>query len=274
MAAYSTCPHLSLRQVLDALDVLESTPSSWSSSWPSYRQEGEGELRCIFCERVGNLRDPDFLYHCEREQHHVCVHVRQRELYCMSCGDFQYCSFWDSANVGKDVQGHRQIQKRGGRTLLTSEVPALLSAPSTSEAPFHTTGGAKMTTKTGTESQDAHCGSSSVDSSVTAAKRVKSNKRKVTLAQETSQHTRGMCNMGSTCFMNSVLQLIVQNPLLRKFNDTMARDSLFRATCCKPPHGLRLLPSNKPGGGKEDKISSSSSSLSKFCICFIIGKMN
>lgn len=157
------------------------------------------------------------------------------ELFCTTCSDVVYCSMWDTV-VRERGEGPVRSVERNSLTLLGDL-----------EMGRHNNLKALARMKRNKQGTPVP----------TAAPRPK--KRKTVLTHDTSLSTRGIWNMGSTCFMNSVLQILVQNPLLRKFHASLEQQPLPFHNCCqKPSLALCVPPSSSSSSRLNGGITSTS----------------
>ena len=128
---YSTCEHLNLDIVVKSMQAALNTSVS-------------NFVTCGHCNNSGSLQNTEFVRHFTNEHHHICVRKEPAELYCMTCGDYQYHYLFD------------RLMKR-----------SYLRSGTACNALSHQT-----------------------------------------------RFPRPMTNMGNTCFLNSIMQVLLANPVL------------------------------------------------------------
>ena len=196
----STCPHLDEPIVIEAfrkVQILSKSRLALTSPHYAYTC-----IRCGFCGSLESLKATL----CIQGKHPACVRYADPiEIYCFTCRDYQFSSYFDSL-VGR---------KRNFQTKVKTKLPSLQ------------------------EFQDNQ--------------------------NLNSIKTKGICNLGSTCFMSSVLQVLFHIPLV-----TSSRHLRFSTENClslvKMDTDTRASTVSNGRSSKTDK-SSVGAALCPGCIC-------
>jgi uncharacterized UBP type Zn finger protein len=145
LSFYLSCPHITIKTINIAKNCLERLKKEKIKIQSSTHC-------CLHCARIGSFTsDSDFRDHFKGQRHSFSLRASSpHEIYCVQCGDYQFCSMLDKLTGRK-----RQFQE-----------PA---------------------------KQEEVC--------------IESNNQ-VSSSVSTSSMPKGLVNMGSTCFMNSALQVL------------------------------------------------------------------
>jgi len=240
-------------------------------------------MQCAHCDRVGNLCDVRYYEHFVGSHHHVCVRLQSPvELYCCICGDFQYSHSFD----GKVNRKRQRSAPASAYSLLvppprkpsaaspsksSASLPA--SYPSSSaSAPLRTTGSSSSSSSSSSSANDSASQLSAEDEAVATAllggmQRVLMRRGNASSGGSSdmtaTRSPRGICNMGSTCFMGSVLQVMLNNPLLQARREMqMTFSEPYNKGCSKAAHAVAASQVSSSSSSSSETSSSSSSSSS------------
>lgn len=147
----------------------------------------------IHCEQNGSVNDIKFLEHFVDYNH--CIYIRLREpleMYCCYCGDYQYAEVYD------EILGLRR-----------GSLPKLPSPSQPDKITLEATNNEKKDIENTTTTNE-----NKATSVPTTIKKEKRSKKEKTELKTIWKDPKGIINMGSTCFMNSILQTILQNPII------------------------------------------------------------
>lgn len=196
----ASCVHLHNRLVHRCADIVNE-------------KQRDGKLygdimQCAHCDLLGTLCDFRFAEHFLNQRHYICVRLGPPfELYCSHCGDFEYSNVFD-----RRVNRKRRRTASSFPTMPPPRLPTTSSSASSSAQHMSNGNSSNYVTSFAGEDVDENCSSSAAHG---VSRVVMRHGYSTSSSPYVSYSSRGICNMGATCFMNSVLQVILHNPFLK-----------------------------------------------------------
>lgn len=181
-------------------------------------------MHCAHCDKIGYLSDVHFYEHFLNERHYICVRMGSPiELYCCYCGDFEYS---DSFDKKVERKRRRSAPLSAFHALRPIRVPLAAGAVLGSSAASAAIGGsstyASTTIATAAAATAATADAADAIASAAISQRIVMRHAHAASAASApgfkpfvAHSSRGICNMGSTCFISSVLQCILHNPFFK-----------------------------------------------------------
>lgn len=156
---------------------------------------------------IGLARPRHIYEHAMKENHYLAIDLLFVAIYCFKCDDYVY---------NQDFESILRNQPPYSRSNIYDNNLIMMTKQTITAATNHNSALSVVTAVQNANSGGAGgCGSSLVNSPT--KKRRKSSPQRKRISHNSFLGLRGLINLGSTCFMNCILQALIHTPLLRDY---------------------------------------------------------
>uniref|UniRef100_A0A6G1SBH2 Ubiquitin carboxyl-terminal hydrolase n=1 Tax=Aceria tosichella TaxID=561515 RepID=A0A6G1SBH2_9ACAR len=168
-------------------------------------------LECTYmgCYEFSDNNSKNHIYeHAMKEKHHLAMDLLFVAIYCFKCDDYVYNQEFESILRSQSPQQKMATSIHDNNLIVLKKQATTTSATSTTI----------ITTTTGNSSSaNSSVVHSNILGSSPSKKRRKGSPQRKRISHNSFLGLRGLLNLGSTCFMNCILQALIHTPLLRDY---------------------------------------------------------